>query len=561
MTAALAAARLGLSVVICEATDQVGGTTSTSAGTLWLPGNRHGQQAGHGDSTVAGSQYLDALIGPDDELGRRRAFLESAGPAIEFLEDQCGLAFVSSGQHPDYLDLPGAAVYGRAISSQEFDGRMLGTDFDRVRPPLKDFLVLGGMMANKADVLALLGRYRSWPAFRRTVQLVLRYLRDRISYARGTRLVMGNAMVGRMLLGLRNSGVEIRFGTRLLSIEKSGNRVSGIVVECNGSTTNITARLGVVLATGGIGHNENLRRDLPPGSVKSLAPSSVRGDALDAAKNVGAVLERQARDFLWQPVSRVPDGNGGWRLFPHLYLDRAKPGLIAVNSSGKRFVNEGASYHHFVEGMLGSGKDLNENLPAYLVCDHQFIQTYGVGVIPPGCRNLRPFKRSGYLLWANTIPELARKIGVSPSGLSATLRQYNADVAAGKDSAFGKGETTVSRFNGDAKKHPNPCLGPVQAPPFYAVQIFPADAASCTGLRTDKDARVLDDRDIPIDGLYACGNDMASVLKGSYPGPGATLGPAIVFAYRAALHAHRRAMASPQQDTQVHGEQESNAKT
>ena len=555
MTAALVAAQLGLSVVICEATEQVGGTTSTSAGTLWLPGNRHGLQAGHGDSTAAGSQYLDALIGPDDHLGRRNAFLESAGPAIEFLETQCGLAFVSSGQHPDYLDLPGAAVYGRAISPKEFDGRLLRADFDRVRPPLKDFLVLGGMMANKADVLALLGRYRSWPAFRRTVQLVLRYLRDRISYARGTRLVMGNALVGRMLFRLRHSGVEIRFGTRLLSIEKSGNRVSGIVVERNGVTSSISARLGVVLATGGIGHNEKLRRDLPTGAVESLAPPSVRGDALAAAQDVGAIIERQARDFLWQPVSRVPDGNGGWRLFPHLYLDRAKPGLIAVNSAGQRFVNEGASYHHFAECMMGSGKTLDENLPAYLVRAHQFIQKYGIGVVPPGCRNLSPFKRSGYLVSAGSISELAQKIGVSPFGLSATLQQYNADALDGKDSAFGKGETSVSRFNGDASKHPNPCLGPVQAPPFYAVQVFPADAASCTGLRTDKDARVLDDTETSIDGLYACGNDMASVLKGAYPGPGATLGPAIVFAYRAALHAQRKTLTSSQKEARVYEEQ------
>ncbi len=258
-----------------------------------------------------------------------------------------------------------------------------------------------------------------------------------------------------------------------------------------------------------------------------------------AAQDVGAKLEHHARDFLWQPVSRVPDGKGGWRLFPHLYLDRAKPGLIAVNAGGKRFVNEGASYHHFVEGMLGSGHVWNSNLPAYLVCDHRFIQTYGIGVVPPGCRNLRPFQRSGYLVSANTIRELAEKIGVSQSGLAETVRQQNADVEVGRDGDFGKGETTVSRFNGDAGQKPNPCLGPIQAPPFYAVQVYPADAASCTGLRTDKDARVLDEQDMPIDGLYACGNDMASVMKGAYPGPGATLGPAVVFGYRIAIHAHK----------------------
>lgn len=542
MTAALTAAHLGLSVLICEATHQVGGTTATSAGTLWLPGNCHGQQAGFGDSVAAGAQYLDALIGADDRLGRRQAFLESANPAIDFLESQCGLAFVSSGQHPDYLDQPGAAVYGRALSPTEFDGRKLGHDFDRVRPPLQDFLVLNGMMVNKADVAALLNRYRSWAAFRRSMELVLRYTRDLLTYRRGTRLVMGNALVGQMLYALRKAGVAIRFDTRLLSIEKADGRVSGVVVRCNSQTMRIGAKHGIVLATGGIGHNATLRANLPSSTFESLTPSAVRGDALMAAQGVGATLERHASDFLWQPVSRVPDEQGGWRLFPHLYLDRAKPGLIAVNAAGTRFVNEGASYHHFVEGMLGSGYAMKSNLPTYLICDHNFVRKYGVGVVPPHCRDLRPFIRSGYLSRATTLGELAEKIGVSPSGLTETVKLYNADVAMGRDSAFGKGESTVSRFNGDANQEPNPCLGPVQVAPFYAVQVFPADAASCTGLRTDNDARVLDARDQPIEGLYACGNDMASVLKGAYPGPGATLGPAIVFGYRVGIHAHRKSL-------------------
>jgi len=543
MTAALTAAHRGLSVLLCEATEQVGGTTSTSAGTLWLPGNRHGREAGHNDSVEAGRRYLEALIGPDDHLGRRQAFLETADEAIAFLEAQCGLAFVSSGRHPDYLELPGAAMCGRALSPVEFDGRRLGADFDRVRPPLKDFLVLGGMMANKTDVQALVQRYRSWPAFVRTGQLVTRYFRDRLSYSRGTRLVMGNALVARMLLGLRRVGVEIRFGTRLLKLEKTANRVSSVVVESTGVSERIGARVAVVLATGGIGHNPGMRRQLDPAEFDSLTPPAVRGDAVAAAKEVDAVFERQARDFLWQPVSRVPDGSGGYRLFPHLYLDRAKPGLIAVNKAGKRFVNEGSSYHHFVEGMLGADGAAASNLPAYLVCDRKFVETYGIGIVPPGTTNLRPFERTGYLVSAATISQLAGKLRIDVAGLEATVAQQNDFASQGRDPEFGKGATAVSRFNGDAKQEGNPCLGPIQSAPFCAVRVFPADAASCSGLRTDQDGRVLGSGDTPIDGLYACGNDMASVMQGTYPGPGATLGPAIVFGYRVGMHAHRSASA------------------
>ena len=536
MTAALAAAHHGLKVLICEASNQVGGTTSTSAGTLWLPGNRHGRAAGYDDSIEAGARYLDALIGSDDPLGRRRAFFESSGPAIEFLENECELAFASAGKHPDYIDLPGAALHGRALSPVEFDGRRLGADFDRVRPPLKDFLVLGGMMANKGDVQALVQRYRSWPAFRRTVQLVCRYARDRLSHARGTRLVLGNALVARFLYSLVRAGVDIRYNTKLIKLEQTDNRISGIVVATGARTERIGARTGVVLATGGIGHNTALRRRAGSLAFDSLAPASVRGDALVAAIEVGASFEHHARDFLWQPVSRIPDADGGYRLFPHLYLDRAKPGLIAVKRAGQRFVNEGASYHHFVEGMLADNKSSDATVPAYLICDHKFLLKYGIGIVPPGTRNPREYERSGYLISAPTLAGLAEKLQIDAAGLAASVAQHNGFVDTGTDTAFHKGSTEVSRFNGDPTQ-PNPCLGPIHAAPFHAVQVWPADAASCTGLRTDADGRVLATGDVAIDGLYACGNDMASVLKGAYPGPGATLGPALVFGYRVGMHA------------------------
>ncbi|MGN5477838.1 FAD-binding protein [Cupriavidus basilensis] len=340
--------------MLCEATEQVGGTTSTSAGTLWLPGNRHGRMAGHDDTAEAGRQYLDALIGPDDHLGRRDAFLETADEAIAFLETQCGLAFVSAGRHPDYLELPGAALCGRAISPVEFDGRRLGPDFERVRPPLKDFLLLGGMMANKTDVQALVQRYRSWPAFVRTGQLVARYLRDRLSYSRGTRLVMGNALVAQMLLGLRQIDVETRFGTRLLKLERTANRVSAIVVESNGVSERISARAAVVLATGGIGRNPDLRRKLDHAEFDSLTSGCTRrcSDGCPASGRQYLSVRHVTISGNQYPASQT--ALAVHRLFPHLYLDRAKPGLIAVNKAGKRFVNEGASYHHFVEGMLGN---------------------------------------------------------------------------------------------------------------------------------------------------------------------------------------------------------------
>lgn len=542
MTAALVAALEGRRVVLAEATEQVGGTTATSAGTLWVPGNPHGERAGHRDSVQHAATYLEALIGPDDDLGRRQAFLGTAGEALDYLEQRSAVAFSSAGKHPDYLGAPGAAVAGRAVGPLPFDGRALGEDFARIRPPLPEFMLLGGMMIGKADIQALLGRYRSWPDFLHSTRLVARYVFDRMRHPRGTRLVMGNALVARLFQSLRAAKVDIRFGLRLRDLDVRQGRVVGAWFEEEGGTVrHVAARDGVVLATGGVGHEAALRRELVADGdrIRSLVPPSVRGDGLLAARRAGASIERHALgNFFWQPVSVVPHAASGGGLFAHLFMDRAKPGLIAVDAEGRRFVDESGSYHHFVEGLLRL-RDASTKSRAWLVCDAVFVQRYGLGVIPPGTRFVAPWARSGYIVRASTLSELARRVGIDENGLLTSVKRMNDSAATGLDPDFGKGETEVGRFNGDPAQTPNPCLGRISTPPFCALEIHAADAASSAGLATDRDGKVLSADGTPIPGLYACGNDAASVMQGSYPGPGATLGPALVFGYRIGRHAVR----------------------
>jgi succinate dehydrogenase/fumarate reductase flavoprotein subunit len=176
-------------------------------------------------------------------------------------------------------------------------------------------------------------------------------------------------------------------------------------------------------------------------------------------------------------------------------------------------------------------------IPAWLICDSAFLGKYGLGVIYPGYRNPAKFVDNGYLVSAPDLRELAEKVGIDAGQLHNTVTRYNGFAETGMDIDFGKGETELNRFNGDANHKPNPCVAPLIEPPFFALAVWPADIAVSTGLATDADARVLGHDGKPIRGLYACGNDMASVMAGSYPGPGTTLGPAIVFAYRAAMHA------------------------
>lgn len=546
MTAALVAAHAGLRVLLCEATQQVGGTSATSAGTLWIPGNRHGAAAGHADRIEDADRYLQALCGPEDARGLRRAYLDSGNEAVEWLEAHSQVRFTSAGVHPDYLELPGAAAAGRALSSLPFDGRLLGRDFARIRPPIAEFLLLGGMMVSKADVAALVRRWSSPRALLHSAGLVARHALDRLRYPRGTRLVMGNALVARLFASVRAAPIELRFGWRLQALVFDPQRCVGARFETDTGLRSVTVARAVVLACGGVGHHAGMRRELLAAgeSAPSLMCASVRGEGISAARDVGAVLERHEDSaFFWQPVSRVAHAGRAPGLFPHLFLDRAKPGLIAVDARGQRFVDEACSYHHFVLAMRARIAQTGQ-IGAWLVCDATFVRRYGLGAIAPGTRRLERWVSRGYVSVGQTLAELARRAGIDGAALAATVQDMNRAAQLGVDPVFGKGSTRLDRFNGDPAHRPNPCLGPIAQPPFVALPILAADAASSAGLATDADGRVLNAAGEPLAGLYACGNDAASVMRGTYPGPGASLGPAIVFGYRAARHAARPATAA-----------------
>ncbi|MFY9598996.1 MAG: FAD-dependent oxidoreductase [Pseudolabrys sp.] len=540
MTAALVASLEGLDVLLCEKSDQVGGTGSTSAGTLWIPGNSQSRAAGFSDSSEQADLYLNALIGEATNRELRNAYLQTGPKAIDYLCARSDVRFLPCGQHPDYRsNMPGAAVAGRAIVPEPFDGRLLGAEFQRIRPPVPEFMVFGGMMVGKADIARLVGRFDSIANFIYCAKLIARYVADRLKYKRGTRLMMGNALIGRLFYSLRKRKVPILFDAPIINLTGDRRGVRGVRLNIGGREVLVKARKGVVLATGGYAHNKRFREKFMPQPVPeySMSYEGNRGDGVDIGQQLGAALTpQQCTSGLWTPVSVVPRPDGSKGLFPHLVLDRAKPGLIAVNSAGRRFVNEAASYHDFALAMFESNKT-TPSIPTWLICDAAFLGRYGLGAIYPGHRNPGKFVDSGYLDSAQTLEELAGKVGIDPMQLQRTVTRYNGFAETGADIDFGKGETELNRFNGDAAHKPNPCIGPINAPPFYVLAVWPADIAVSTGLATDADARVLAGDGKPIPGLYACGNDMASVMAGSYPGPGTTLGPAIVFAYRAAMHA------------------------
>jgi succinate dehydrogenase/fumarate reductase flavoprotein subunit len=545
MTAALVASLQGLSVLVCEKSDQVGGTGSTSAGTLWIPGNHQSKRAGFDDSAAKAEVYLDALIGSASGRDLRTAFLKTAPAAIDYLERNSAVKFVACGRHPDYRsNMKGAAVAGRAIIPQPFDGRLLGADFARLRPPIPEYMLFGGMMIAKADIPPLLGRFKSLANFRHAANLVARYLRDRLRFSRGTRLTMGNALTARLFYSLKKRGVEILFEAPIAAVDVRDGRVAGATLKTADGELYVKVCNGVVLATGGCGHNSNYRQAFmpPPVPVHSMASEFNQGDGLAIGEKLGARIapKEHGHGGLWTPASLTPRAHGSTGLYPHLLLDRAKPGLIAVNKSGERFINEAVSYHDFVEGMFAANENA-PSIPCYLICDSAFIKKYGLGLVYPGAGNLRRLLKAGYLKRGDTLDNLAAAFGIDGAGLRRTVERHNGFARTGIDTDFGKGVTELNRFNGDDAHTPNPCIGPIETAPYYGLEIWPADIAVSTGLPTDTFARVLNSDRQPTAGLYACGNDMASMMRGAYPGPGTTLGPGMVFAYRAAMHAAGKA--------------------
>jgi succinate dehydrogenase/fumarate reductase flavoprotein subunit len=537
MTAALVGALEGLKTILCEKSDMVGGTTATSAGTVWIPGSRQSRAAGVPDSVEQARTYLAAILGEDADDERLDAYLATGPSVLDYLEQRTSVAFIPPPVHPDYHALPGAALGGRALGAVPFDGRKLGKEFARVRPPRREFLVLGGMMVGKNDIPALLYPFRSWENFTNAARLLVRQARDRINHRRGTRLIMGNALVARLLYSLNQLAVEIRYHSRLSELIADGGRIVGAVFKTADGDIAIRANRGIVLATGGIGWSNGLRGRLFPKAARrySLSPESNTGDGILAGERAHGAIDEDIRSpALWMPSSVMQQPDGHVSLFPHIMLDRAKPGLIAVNSSGRRFVNEANSYHDFVAAMLAS-QATDPDIPSYLVCDRSFIRDYGLGLIHPGTSDLTRFIRSGYLVSGDTLAELAKQIGVDGDALTETIERHNRFAETGIDEDFGRGTSELNRFNGDPVNKPNPCMRGIGPGPYFAVAVWPSDLASSAGLRTDRNGHVLTSARLPIPGLYAVGNDASSIFRGTYPGPGTMIGPAMVFAWRAAM--------------------------
>jgi hypothetical protein len=459
---------------------------------------------------------------------------------LEDLDRRAGIGFKPYWAAPDYRqDYAGAASGGRPLEPLPFDGRSLGSDFARLASPLPELMLFDGMMITRGEAMELLRADRSIRAMWLGVKLVARYLRDRLNYRRGTRLVLGNALIARLLKALLDREVPVLTEAQTSRLIKDGDRICGIEIAHNGNSVTVEARRGVILAGGGFPADATWReQNLPkPTAQYSPAAPGADGNTLKLALEAGASLGPTGHDnALWFPSSVAQRVDGSMAVYPHIVLDRAKPGLIAVNEAGERFVNEAVSYHEFVRAMYRAHRQ-SSAIPTWLICDRAFIRRYGLGLVRPRAISLRKHVACGYLRTGATIETLATEIGVPPQALADTVKRFNGLVAKGADEDFGKGDNIYDRSNGDPRVSPNPCMGTLERPPFFAVAVWPTPLGTSRGLRADAHARVLNDAGAPIPGLYVCGNDMQSAFGGEYPGAGAQIGQAMTFAWLAARHA------------------------
>ncbi|MET4386229.1 succinate dehydrogenase/fumarate reductase flavoprotein subunit [Bradyrhizobium sp. F1.4.3] len=541
MSAAITARYRGLDVLIVEKEPRFGGTTARSGGWLWIPGTSLARAYGIEETPDQARTYLRHEAGNNFDAARVDAFLSAGPEAVDFFTTKTALRFDMPLVFPDYhAEAPGGAQGGRSMVTRPFDGRELGDLIKTLGMPLPELTVFGMMLGSGKEIIHFMRVTKSLTSAAYVAKRLSRHLMDVLRYGRGMTLTNGNALAGRLAKSALDLKIPMWLSSPVRELTVGNGTVTGAIVTREGREVRVRARQGVVLACGGFPHDVERRRKMfphaPTGNEHySPGPTGNTGDGLRLAESAGGHVEdRLPNAAAWVPVSVTTRKDGSRGVMPH-FIDRAKPGVIAVMRDGKRFANEGNSYHDFVQAMVKAAKP-GEEIAAFLVCDHKTLRKYGLGCVPPFPMPLGHHLRTGYLMRGDTLEALAAKAGIDAKAFAETVAQFNVTAPQGFDAAFGKGSKAYNRYQGDALHGPNPCVASLENGPFYAIKMVIGDLGTYAGIVTDENARALDAEGRVIPGLYAAGNDMASIMGGNYPGAGITLGPALTFGYIAGRH-------------------------
>jgi len=549
LACAITAKKRGLDVVVIEKEPVFGGTTALSGGVLWIPLNHHGRKQNPQDTLDAVRTYMMQETGAFYDEAAVATFMEQGPKMVDFFEQHTEMQFIPT-LYPDYHpDKPGGAAIGRSILAEPFDIRRLGQDMARLKPPLKTITFMGMMFnSSNADLKHFFQATKSLTSFFYVARRLLNHMKELALYQRAIHVTSGNALAARLAKSALDLGIPILTSTPAQGVITEGGRVLGMKV--GGEGGEIRARQGVVLACGGFPQDvQRIAKAYPHlqrgGSHLSPTPEANTGDGVRIAEQAGADVDLRFKDAAaWMPVSKVPYNNGEFGVFPHL-LDRYKPGVIGVMANGHRFCNESNSYHDVGVDMIAaaSKNDSGKDTVMWLVCDKTTLGKYGLGYVKPAPMPIGPFLRNGYLFEGKTLADLAKACGIDAAGLETTVREYNQGAVRGVDTQFARGTTAFNRYLADPAQQPNPCVAPVEKGPFYAVKVVMGDLGTFDGIQTTVVGEVKRRDGSVIDGLYAVGNDRASIMGGNYPGAGITHGPNMTFGYVTANHIADKASA------------------
>lgn len=535
MVAALTAAHQGLSTVVIEKAAHYGGSTARSGGGVWIPNNEVLKRDGVADTAENARTYLHSIVGDVVPPERIDTYLERGPEMLSFVLKKTPLKMCWVPGYSDYYpEQPGGRPGGRSIEPEPFDATRLGPDLPGLEPPYgkiplnvvvmqQDYVRLNQMKRHPRGVLRSLkvGARTAWAGMRRK-----------------NLVGMGRALIAPLRIGLREAGVPVLLNTALTDLYLEDGVVRGVYVKAgtDSGPRLIRARRGVILGSGGFEHNEQMRvkyQRAPIGTKWTVGAAANTGDGIVAAERLGAALDLM-EDAWWGPT--VPLVGAPW----FALSERNSPGSMIVNTSGRRFMNESMPYveacHHMYGGKYGQGPGPGENVPAWLIFDQRYRDRYIFAGLPPGQRIPKKWLDSGVIVMADTLEELAAATGLSPIELRSTAERFNGFARRGVDEDFHRGESAYDRYYGDPTNKPNPNLGEISHPPYYAAKLVPGDLGTKGGIRTDVHGRALRDDGSVIEGLYAAGNASAPVMGHTYPGPGGTIGPAMTYGYLAALH-------------------------
>jgi succinate dehydrogenase/fumarate reductase flavoprotein subunit len=536
MAAALAAHESGLSVLIVEKSSYVGGSTARSGGALWLPACPVLREAGAEDTTERAATYLDSLVAGSAPAQRSAGFLTHVSATVEMLRRTTPLRlFWASGYSNYHHEQPGGSASGRTCECRPFDTSILEEYRTRLQP---------GVMESNVPIPTTGADYRWMNLVARVPRKGIPTFGKRLAQGVGGRLVGrryaagGQGLMAGLFAGVLRAGIPVWTDTTLLRLAGDGDRVTGAVVDHHGREVTLTARRGVVLATGGFDHGMDMRWKFQSeslGANLSLGAKTNTGDGIRAAQELGADIDLMDQAWWFPAVAPLPGKAPAVML-----AERSLPGCLIVDQNGHRFANESADYMSFGQRLLELERSGQPVEAMWIIFDQQYRNSYVFGAeLFPRMRIPQTWYDAGVAARADSLGDLGAQLGVPVSEFIRTMTRFKENASAGKDPDFGRGRSAYDRYYGDPTIRPNPNLRPLVKGPFYGVKMVLSDLGTCGGLRADERGRVLREDGGAIGGLYAIGNTAANAFGTKYPGAGATIAQGLVYGYIAALDAAR----------------------